>query len=75
MKRPRIPPFAEMTLEDYFAGQALAGLIAGGHYDAESRRGHVAIAFDAYCIAEALLKNREIGEEVAAEMAAGRDPA
>ena len=44
-----------MTLRDYFAGQALAGLLASGEdsIDAETN------AHDAYIIADAMIKARE----------------
>lgn len=45
-----------MSLRDWFAGQALAGLIAAG---APRASGPGAIAHDAYLFADAMLKERE----------------
>lgn len=47
-----------MSLRDYFAGQAIAGLMAAGEYN-ESREGYSRNAKDAYEIADAMLKARE----------------
>ena len=44
-----------MSLRDWFAGQALAGLLASGPYDC----GPSGIAHDAYQIADAMLTARK----------------
>ena len=51
---PSHPPYeaSGMTLRDYFAGQALAGLAFNGDYHAENR------AREAYEYADAMLKER-----------------
>lgn len=56
-----IDSHAGMTLRDYFAGQALAGICGDGlpgnhHLPAET-------AHDAYAYADAMLKAREAGHE------------
>ena len=50
------PNHEGMTLRDYFAGQALAGTIAGLHGLTEST---VSLASDAYMLADAMLAARE----------------
>jgi hypothetical protein len=44
-----------MCLRDWFAGQALAGLLASGPHDCEAP----GIAHDAYLFADAMIKARE----------------
>lgn len=46
-----------MSLRDYFAGQALAGLLACGPHDCEPD----GIAHDAYLFADAMLAQRDKG--------------
>ena len=49
-----------MTLRDYFAGQALIGLLANGHYASVSRvKIEEALADISYKLADAMLKARE----------------
>lgn len=48
-----------MTLRDYFAGQALVGILSGpASRDGASRREWFDIPADAYAIADAMLKAR-----------------
>jgi hypothetical protein len=47
-----------MTLRDWFAGQALAGLVT-----LEADCGTKGIAFDAYAYADAMLAVREVGDD------------
>ena len=63
--------FTGMTLRDYFAGQALAGVVPGiehevdkinpdsKYYDQRSDQLHQCAAIRAYCYADAMLKARE----------------
>jgi hypothetical protein len=46
-----------MTLRDYFAGQALVGLLAGRAPRSEFTSKEIATS--AYCIAEAMIKERD----------------
>jgi hypothetical protein len=46
-----------MTLRDYFAGQALVGMLAGRAPRSEFTSKE--IASSAYCIAEAMIKERD----------------
>jgi hypothetical protein len=46
-----------MTLRDWFAGQALAGLLASGPHDCDEH----GLAHDAYLHADAMLIKRERG--------------
>ena len=48
-------PVTNMTLRDYFAGQALAGIVARGAWDPRSDA-----AESAYEYADAMLKAREV---------------
>lgn len=53
-------PYPGMTLRDWFAGQALNGLLAGlDHADC----GPSGYAHDAYTYADAMLKVREVERE------------
>lgn len=47
----------DMTLRDWFAGQALAGMMASGDYPADGPRTPVGIA---YAIADAMLHARRL---------------
>ena len=53
----------EMTLRDYFATQAMQGLLANGwcaeERDINLQAGYQEIAVDAYMMAEAMLKARK----------------
>lgn len=53
IKEPR-PEFSGMSLRDYFAAHALAGLLASGPHDCEAP----GIAHDAYLFADAMLAAR-----------------
>ena len=55
---PYRPAFDGMSLRDYFAGQALAGLLANPN----TRETRTDTALAAYFIADALLKARTQGE-------------
>ena len=55
------PDYSGMTLRDYFAGQALAGILAGGFADTvphDDINGGSDAAFFAYSYADAMLKAR-----------------
>lgn len=57
-----VPP--EMTLRDWFAGQALAGLLAGSHKmpgDSPASRAEERVV-EAYAHADAMIRTRQIGE-------------
>lgn len=51
---PNLPERNGMTLRDYFAGQALAGLLSN-----DSGRGYPHVSKDAYLYADAMLKKKE----------------
>lgn len=46
-----------MSLRDWFAGQALAGILA----DPEARKSMSSVAADAYDYADAMMKDRDAG--------------
>jgi hypothetical protein len=48
-----------LSLRDYFAGQALAGLLSSG---IKSQGWEETIAFDSYKIADAMLVRREVNQ-------------
>ena len=52
---PKAEPPSTMSLRDYFAGQALAGIVARGAWDPRSDA-----AESAYEYADAMLKAREV---------------
>ena len=66
-----VVPHEGMTLRDWFAGQALAGVVPGiehevdkinpdsKYYDQRSDQLHQCAAIRAYCYADAMLKARE----------------
>lgn len=53
------PQFEGMSLRDYFAGQALAGICANLSEMTEESRRAEKIAEDAYTIADAILRERQ----------------
>jgi hypothetical protein len=48
-----------MTLRDWFAGQALIGLLAG-HYSETNRLNFTEVPREAYCIADAMIEARKV---------------
>jgi hypothetical protein len=62
-KNPPVKIVGEMTLRDYFATQAMQGLLANGwlaeERDINLQAGYHEIAVDAYMMAEAMLKARK----------------
>lgn len=54
------PPQTGMTLRDYFAGQALVGIVANSLGKQEKPEG--AFAYGAYLIADAMLAQRDLRE-------------
>lgn len=51
------PAYGGMSLRDWFAGQALAGLYASGPHDCDQH----GIAHDAYLVADAMIAARQKG--------------
>jgi hypothetical protein len=48
-----------MTIRDYFAAQAMAGLITARHPDHSGEEGAQILALDAYNVADAMLEARK----------------
>ena len=48
-----------MTLRDYFAGQAIAGILAQGFFRAGNRDDRPVIAANSYYLADAMLRERK----------------
>jgi len=55
---PRDIHWPGMTLRDYFAGQALAGILATGAGEGDDQHLRRVIAYDAYAYADAMLTER-----------------
>lgn len=59
---PRTYSYGGMSLRDYFAGQALAGLMTSQTSEGEWRYDARQAADNAYCVAEAMLERRNRGQ-------------